>query len=519
MKRKSTGRRVSFGSVRVRNVERVLRVNEEGNYKLGLTWDYEHEEQHSIGNWERLRAMSGRVERGVQGKRIAESTLLEKGRRAKQQCMDGGTLEPVQGQGEQQMSQNGTLGSHTASSSSNTAHGNNGGEEPTVIDEWHIKGDGCIWTANGEHSSPVEDVDGALVRTRSGNIYKLGQLDKNIMSVCKAIRGEVDTSNPLDINTCHTLLYAENIVYGEGRQAAVDAVNALSALRKALKFPELTNHHFDVLADVLLQLGVLPSFHGSGDAVLSGAGPSQCTLGGSSSSSTFPAGMEDTFGSQGVEKKEMMALELVSGTSFGLDSQQRAGDGVSTEESRDELKSSVELLQVSDSKLLHFPQLESVLHGDVLQPPISESLFLQEVVPLCPQLEELQCEIISLDCHLVLDAVKRLSYMYAIIPLKERLEEQDGSKEEISFKPGRLLDEMALRFPRVERLYLRFPKVRHVPQSPDELSDPSLSLAAVDSLFGFPSVDEVRRVWPHIQYYSCDVIENGKVLRRELLVV
>ena len=126
-----------------------------------------------------------------------------------------------------------------------------------LIEDWHVKADGCIYQGPTEHSSPVGAVSGKVVTTRSGSRYVLGRLDARIEAVLSFIApGSFDANDPLAPATRTKLLYAERIIYGGAAAPVAALISALAAAEEALEYPELVGEQFAVMRKVLLTVGI-----------------------------------------------------------------------------------------------------------------------------------------------------------------------------------------------------------------------------------------------------------------------
>jgi hypothetical protein len=126
-----------------------------------------------------------------------------------------------------------------------------------LIEDWHVKADGCIYQGPTEHSSPVGAVSGKVVTTRSGSRYVLGRLDARIEAVLSFIApGSFDANDPLAPSTRTKLLYAERIIYGGAAAPVAALISALAAAEDALEYPELVGEQFAVMRKVLRTVGI-----------------------------------------------------------------------------------------------------------------------------------------------------------------------------------------------------------------------------------------------------------------------
>jgi len=116
-------RAVTFGDVHVREVDRA------GN-PTGT-----EDQKFSIGVWEQFRGQRGLVEPNNKIDPSTVSRLLSQ-TSCPQQLLPG-IPTPIQ--------------------------------SSTLIDNWHIKSDGCVWQGPKEHSSPLHHIDGRFFQTRSSS--------------------------------------------------------------------------------------------------------------------------------------------------------------------------------------------------------------------------------------------------------------------------------------------------------------------------------------------------------------
>jgi hypothetical protein len=122
--------------------------------------------------------------------------------------------------------------------------------QPKVIINWHIKSDLCIYQtrldSNGnivsqENSSRVVAIHGPYVQTATGSRYLLTGRDPKVKAVQELIAppgskyAAYTFEDPLTQLSLHQLLYAEKLVYGEGKAACVSLLNALTTMREVLK--------------------------------------------------------------------------------------------------------------------------------------------------------------------------------------------------------------------------------------------------------------------------------------------
>jgi len=121
-----------------------------------------------------------------------------------------------------------------------------------VINNWHIKSDGCIhvhesYAGSGARSSSASVNDGIVGHTskvvrRDGrtvctqnSVYNLGKIDPTIAAVLATMGCEHRESDPL--RSVEYLLHAKRITYGDASTAAKLAHLAIANLKTALQIP------------------------------------------------------------------------------------------------------------------------------------------------------------------------------------------------------------------------------------------------------------------------------------------
>ena len=122
-----------------------------------------------------------------------------------------------------------------------------------LIDNWHVKPDGCVWQGTTEHSSRVVNVNGRFFQTRSQNWYILGTVNPRIAEVCQQVGFPVDPDAPL--KNLEAMLYAEKVVYGPVSPAIERCLSSLATMQTHLGSPH-TQEQFDTIFRALNLLGI-----------------------------------------------------------------------------------------------------------------------------------------------------------------------------------------------------------------------------------------------------------------------
>ena len=133
-------------------------------------------------------------------------------------------------------------------------------ENPMLIVNWHIKPDMQIYQGTDLHSSPIEAVEGNIIKTVSGHYYILVGRDPNIRAVQQLLappgspHATYCTADPLNPISLSQLLLAERIVYGDARVPCAQLVSALLRVEDVLG----SHEQLETVKDILKSFGITP---------------------------------------------------------------------------------------------------------------------------------------------------------------------------------------------------------------------------------------------------------------------
>ena len=134
-------------------------------------------------------------------------------------------------------------------------------ENPLLIVNWHIKPDMRIYQGPDLHSSPIQAVEGNVVKTVSGHYYILVGRDPNIRVVQQLLapagspHDTYCTENPLNPVSLSQLLLAEKIVYGDAKIPCAQLISALQRVENALG----PHEQLETIKEILVSFGIAPT--------------------------------------------------------------------------------------------------------------------------------------------------------------------------------------------------------------------------------------------------------------------
>ena len=116
-----------------------------------------------------------------------------------------------------------------------------------IIENWHVKPDGCVYQGNKEHSSVVIRIEGNVVHTAGGSRYVCIKRDPNIRAVMNILASvyndytPFDSKNPFHPDSLPLLFTAELLVYGRlaaKKDQILQQLSYITRLGFRLKFGE-----------------------------------------------------------------------------------------------------------------------------------------------------------------------------------------------------------------------------------------------------------------------------------------
>jgi hypothetical protein len=143
-------------------------------------------------------------------------------------------------------------------------------ENPMLIVNWHIKSDMQIYQGQDLHSSPIEAVEGNVIKTTSGHYYILVGRDPAIRTVQQLLappgspHDTYCTANPLNPSSLSQLLLAEKIIYGNAKVPCAQLIAALRDIEGALG----PHEQLDAVKEILQSFGITPTTVATEDVVL-----------------------------------------------------------------------------------------------------------------------------------------------------------------------------------------------------------------------------------------------------------
>lgn len=127
-----------------------------------------------------------------------------------------------------------------------------------------------IYQGQDLHSSPIEAVEGNVIKTISGHYYILVGRDPAIRAVQQLLappgspHDTYCTANPLNPSSLSQLLLAEKIVYGDAKIPCIQLISAMRDVEDALG----PHEQLDAVKEILQSFGITPSTVSSEQVVL-----------------------------------------------------------------------------------------------------------------------------------------------------------------------------------------------------------------------------------------------------------